>query len=165
MSHFIDISPYYSPIYILVFGSYHPINKPILDKLIKKLKKEGFKQTYLATEVIVIPKDIPNERRKAFTLIEIEREMQKADFNIFIFFSNNDVSAAIELSHLALSNNFLEKKETTLVLVSKDVDAYMLASMEQKYQLNVYQFHHQIEIYRRSLIFVKQNLFRVLRKS
>jgi len=165
MSQFIDISSYYSQIYILIFGSYHPINKPILDKLAKNLKIEGFKQTFLAMEVIKIPNEIPIERRKAYTLIEIEKEMQKADFNIFIFFSNNDVSAAIELSHLVLSNDFLEKKETTLVLISRNVDAYMLASIQQKYELKVFEFHHQIEIYRKSLIFIKQNLFRVLRKS
>ncbi len=165
MTKFIDISTFYDKIYVLVFGSYHPKNKPYLENLIEKLRNEGFIHTFLANEIIKIPEDTPIEEREIYVLNEINKEMQKADFNIFIFFSNNDVSASIELSNLIHSNYFLEKKATSLVLLSRNVDAFMLKALLKKHELKVFYFHYYIEIYQKIIIFIKQNLINILRKS
>ena len=100
MAKIFDIDSFLETTKILIFGSYHPNNKPILDKLIEFLKRRGFINTSLAAIPIKDFNESSYEKKMGEVLSRIEKKMINAHFNIFIFFSEKNESTIVELTCL-----------------------------------------------------------------
>ncbi len=158
MASLINTSYINERIKILIFGSYHPKNKPILDNLVTFLKEKGFRNTSLAQ--IPIYDSIKNtyEEKMATVLTKIEEKMIDAHFNLFILFEEENESTLIELTCLVKSEYYSEKKETLLVVLPRNFNVSMLAGLIGQKRVNVFRYDYKFEIFKYCLVFIKRNL-------
>ena len=160
MPLFVDISKLISKVKILVYGSYHPDNLPILVNLVSFLKEKGFINTFLAKELIKIPQELKSENKNAFIYNEIKKKMLETDFNIFILFYNKNDSVIVELSSLVDSENFEEKYEKTLVNLPFDYDYTIVKGLISEYKLNIFRYNNEFELEQFCFSFIKRNLIK-----
>ncbi len=144
---------------IVIFGSYHPNNKPVLDRLVTYLRQRGFQQTKLAIDIIKIPEKIEEETYEASILSEIEEIMHTVDFNLFILFPNNNNSTLIELTSLIKSLEFPVLREKTLVIINRNYNVSMLKGLLEKDKVYTFFYDNEVEICQKSYVFIKQNIF------
>jgi hypothetical protein len=144
---------------IIVYGSYHPTNKPILDSLVKYLKDKGFQDTKLALDLITIPEKGLSEDYEAIILTQIEELMNEVDFNIFVLFPKENNSTLIELTSLIKSDMFSTKKDKTLVILNRNYNVSMLLGLLKRDEINTFRYDSAFEICRKAYIFIRQNLF------
>lgn len=150
---------------ILVLGSYHPINKPIVDNLVKFLKERGFLNTFLASEVIPEPSEeiLKEKDRNAYIYTEMVKLMDNSDFNIFILFPEKNDSVVTELTSLIHSNNFEEKSDKIIVYIPYDYNYTISMGIMSENRLNIYVYNDESEIYQHCLTFIYRNI--ILRKD
>ena len=145
---------------ILVLGSYHPINKPIVDRLVKFLRKKGFLNTFLANEVIPEPsEDVLKEKdRSAYIYTEMVKLMENSDFNIVVLFPEKNDSVVAELSSLIHSDYFEEKSNKLMVYIPYNYNYTVSRGLISEKKLNVYIYNDENEIYQHCLIFIHRNI-------
>lgn len=144
---------------IVIFGSYHPNNKPVLDRLVNYLKQRGFQQSKLAIDLIKIPDKLEDVAYEAYILSEIEKIMHEVDYNLFIFFPNDNNSTLIELTSLIKSLEFPTLRERTLVIINRNYNVSMLKGLLEKDKVYTFFYDNEIEICQKSYVFIKQNIF------
>ncbi len=144
---------------IVIFGSYHPDNKPVLDRLVNYLKQRGFQQSKLAVDIIKIPDKLEDVAYEVYILSEIEKIMHEVDYNLFIFFPNDNNSTLIELTSLIKSLEFSTLRERTLVIINRNYNVSMLKGLLKKDKVYTFFYDNEIEICQKSYVFIKQNIF------
>ncbi len=144
---------------VIVFGSYHPNNKPTLDYLVNYLKERGFQNTKLAIDIINVHNSKKTAELEAYILSEIEKLMQEVDYNIFVFFPSENNSTLIELTSLIKSPAFEMKREKTLVCLERNYNVSMLTGLIQKGKIYTFFYDNIIELCQRAFIFLKQNIY------
>ena len=90
MATFINLRKSYEKIKILILGSYIPKNFEILNALKTKLIEKGFRNTFIANDLVKVPEEGIYREKMAVVLLAIKEEMFESDFNIFVFFSNQE---------------------------------------------------------------------------
>jgi len=141
---------------ILIFGSYHKDNEPILVKLICSLKKRGFKKTRLAKHPFKNINGLSFEEKMGIAFTKIENKMKKADFNIFIFFDKENDSTLVELTAFVKSPHFSDKKKNTLLILPNDYNASMLIGLIGQNRLNIFRYNNEYMIYQYCYVFIKR---------
>ena len=142
---------------ILIFGSYHKDNEPILVKLILSLKKRGFKKTRLAKYPSKNINGLTFEEKMGIVFTKIEKKMKKADFNIFILFDKENESTLVELTAFVKSPHFSDKKNKTLLILPKNYNVSMLIGLIGQNKLNIFRYNNDYMIYHYCYGFIKRN--------
>ena len=160
MSEFKSLNINHIQTEILVLGSYHPINKPVVDRLVKHLREKGFVSTFLANEVIHEPsEDVLKEKdRNAYIYTEMVKLMKNSDFNIFVLFPEKNNSIIAELSSLIHSKYFEEKSNKLIVYIPYNYNYTVSRGLMSEKRLNVYIYNDENEIYQHCLIFIHRNI-------
>lgn len=145
---------------VLVLGSYHPDNKPVVDGLVKFLREKGFVNTFLANEVIHEPsEDLLKEKdRNAYIYTEMVKLMRNSDFNIFVLFLEKNNSVIAELSSLIHSQYFEEKSNKLIVYIPYNYNYTVSRGLISEKKLNVYIYNDENEIYQHCLVFIHRNI-------
>lgn len=159
MNLFTNLKDIFKNYRIVIFGSYHPNNKPVLDRLVNYLKQRGFQQSKLAIDLIKIPDKLEDVAYEAYILSEIEKIMHEVDYNLFIFFPNDNNSTLIELTSLIKSLEFPTLRERTLVIINRNYNVSMLKGLLEKDKVYTFFYDNEIEICQKSYVFIKQNIF------
>ena len=148
----------YKKVKVLIFGSYHSNNYPILKITKKYLINEGFENVSIANDIVDIPEQGSYEEKMAQVLSEIEDLMEKFNFNIFIFFNNSNASTIAELGLFIQKDYFKAKKETTLVILPRNFNASMVVGLLSKEKINIFRYDYDFEIHYYCSRFIFQKL-------
>ncbi|MHA1799614.1 MAG: hypothetical protein ACTSVY_14295 [Candidatus Helarchaeota archaeon] len=123
---------------------------------------KGFNRTYLIKDIIEIEEYSENIHLKAEIVSQIEQKIIGADFNLFVLFNNENDSTIAELTFLIKSEEFRTKKNTTLVCIPHDYDAFIIVSLLEEYELPVFRYLSDIQIFQKCYTFLLQNMRRLL---
>lgn len=145
------------PLKILIFGSYHKNYESILVKLVCYLRRKGFKKTGLAKHPFKNTIGLSYEEKMSLAFSKIEKKMLNADFNIFIFFPNENDSTLVELTSLVKSSRFSDKKNKTLVILPKNYNASMLIGLIGQNKINIFRYSNEYMIFQYCYVFIKRN--------
>ena len=168
MEPFVDLKEYYKKFKILILGSYIPKNFEILTKLKNNLINRGFLLTNLANDLVRIPSDGSYVEKMAIVLSLIKEEMYSSDFNVFIFFTNQEEdrelfkseneSTIVELMTLLESKYYEQKKNKILAILPMNFSSSMLEGQISLKELNVFEYENEVQIYQSCLTFISQQI-------
>ena len=158
MLRFTDISLHFSKIKILIFGSYHPDYINTIEDLVQYLRKKGFKNTFLAKELIRDLKNNHLEEKQEHIYAEIERLKKEFDFNIFVLSPERNDSVVEELTSLVKSEYFKAKSSRTIVYLPYSYNYTMVKGLISTFKLNVFEYQNIHQMYLHCHIFIKRNL-------
>lgn len=131
---------------ILILGSYFGNNLAILESIRNDLRKEGFLKTYLSRDLIKTPNDA-NFEKNCYFYTMVEDLMLDIDYNIFIFFEENNVSVSIELATFLKSPKYLIKKDKCIVFLPKNYDISMLLGILEQQKVKIFRYFDKFEIF------------------
>ncbi|MHA1650141.1 MAG: hypothetical protein ACTSYB_08100 [Candidatus Helarchaeota archaeon] len=155
----------YKEVKVLILGSYSPKNYLILQRLKQHLIDQNFKNIFIANDIVKIPEHGSYEEKMASVLSEIEKLMQKFDFNIFILFEESNNSTITELGTFIHKNYFKEKKETTLVVLPRNYNISMVVGLLFHERIKIFRYDCDFDIYEYCTRFIIQNSIYVKRDS
>lgn len=160
MPEFKSLNINYTHTEILVLGSYHPENKPVVDELVSILREKGFLNVFLANEVVQEPsEDILREKdRNAYIYTEMVNLMKNSDFNIFLLFPEKNNSVVAELSSLIHSEYYEKKFNKIIVYIPYDYNYTVSKGLISENKLNVYTYNDENEIYQHCVNFINRNM-------
>ncbi|MFX1296285.1 MAG: hypothetical protein ACFFD2_15720 [Promethearchaeota archaeon] len=141
---------------ILILGSYHSKNFPVLENLKQHLIDHDFENVFIANDIVNIPENGTYNEKMAKILSEIEDLMREFDFNIFIFFDKSNNSTLAEFA-VFLREFFKEKKETTLVILPRNYDISMVIGLLTKEKIKIFRYDFDFDIYKYCTRFIIQN--------